>query len=121
MCPIFVTYKAVLIHIIKVFNLIFIGYTEEQISKIQQFPLSSYELFVGKHLEKAVDTFIDSNYENKTSFDDTEINYLAFFGTTEQMKKLLVEECKFIKINNDILTYNLRLINLHYCKKLYSH
>jgi len=82
--------------------------TKEQTSKIQQFPLSSYELFIGKHIEQAVDMFIDSNYcENKMSIDDTEINYLAFFGTNEKMKKLLVEECKFIKTknNNKLMTF----------------
>jgi len=81
-----------------------IDFTKEQTSKIQQFPFSSYELFIGKHLEKAVDTFIDINYcENKMSIDNTEINYLAFFDTTEKMKKLLVEECKLIKFKNDKL------------------
>jgi len=76
--------------------LIFIGTTElskEHSNKIQQFPLSSYELFIGKHLEKAVDKFIDSKYKNNVSTDE-EINYLAFFGTTTEIKKFLADECK---------------------------
>lgn len=68
--------------------------SKELTSKKQQFPLSSHDLFMGKHLEKAVDKFIDSNYENKISLDDNEIDYLAFFGTSEEMKQLLVKECK---------------------------
>lgn len=76
--------------------MIFIGSTEsskEHSTKIQQFPLSSYELFIGKHLEKAVDKFIDSKYNNNVSVEE-EINYLAFFGTTTEIKKFLANECK---------------------------
>lgn len=51
---------------------------------------------MGKYLEKAVDGFINSNYENAMSVDDEDINYLSFFGTTQQMKQLLVEECKYM-------------------------
>lgn len=75
--------------------------SKEQSSKIQQFPLSSHDLFMGKHLEKAVDEFIDKHYENKVSSDKKNINYLAFFGTTEEIKQLLVEECKLINNNNN--------------------
>lgn len=67
--------------------------SKEQSTKIQQFPLSSYELFIGKHLEKAVDKFINSKYSNNVSVDE-DINYLAFFGTNTEMKKFLVNECK---------------------------
>lgn len=66
---------------------------KEQSNKIQQFPSSSYELFIGKHLEKAVDKFINSKYLNNVSVDE-DINYLAFFGTNTEIKKLLVNECK---------------------------
>lgn len=52
---------------------------------------------MGKHLENAVDNFIDYHYEKKESVDDTEISYLAFFDKTDGFKKLLVEECKFLK------------------------
>lgn len=79
----------------------FIGNTDlskVQTIKIQQFPFSSYDLSIGKYLEKAVDEFINSYYEKKPTINNTEINYLAFFGSTEKMKKLLVEECKFIKL-----------------------
>ncbi|XP_027854379.1 gem-associated protein 5 isoform X3 [Aphis gossypii] len=65
--------------------------SKEHSNKIQQFPLSSYELFIGKHLEKAVDKFIDSKYNNNVSVDE-EINYLAFFGTTTEIKKFLADE-----------------------------
>lgn len=52
---------------------------------------------MGKYLEKAVDKFIESNYcENRTPINDNEINYLAFFGTSEEMKRLLVKECKLV-------------------------
>jgi len=81
--------------------LIFIVNTDsskEQSNKIQQFPLSSYELFIGKHLEKAVDKFINSKYSNNVSVDE-DINYLAFFGTNTEMKKFLVNECKLEIIN----------------------
>jgi len=44
-------------------------------------------------LEKAVDKFIDFKYKNNVSVDE-EINYLAFFGTTTEIKKFLVDECK---------------------------
>uniref|UniRef100_A0A2H8TR50 Gem-associated protein 5 n=1 Tax=Melanaphis sacchari TaxID=742174 RepID=A0A2H8TR50_9HEMI len=64
---------------------------KEHSNKVQQFPLSSYELFIGKHLEKAVDKFIDSKYKNNVSVDE-EINYLAFFGSTTEMKKFLEDE-----------------------------
>lgn len=83
--------------------MIIIGNTDsnKDTSKVQQFPFSSHDLYVGKYLEKAVDQFIDSNYyENKISDDqkyqDDEINYLAFFGTTEEIKQLLVKECKLL-------------------------
>lgn len=67
---------------------------KESKTKIQQFPFSSTDFFMGKYLDKAVDKFIESNYTNKMPVNDTEINYLAFFGTSEEMKQLLVEECK---------------------------
>lgn len=79
--------------------MIIIGNTDsnKDTSKVQQFPFSSHDLYVGKYLEKAVDQFIDSNYyENKISVNDDEINYLAFFGTTEEIKQLLVKECKLL-------------------------
>ncbi|KAL4096870.1 hypothetical protein QTP88_021745 [Uroleucon formosanum] len=65
--------------------------SKEQSNKIQQFPSSSYELFIGKHLEKAVDKFINSKYLNNVSVDE-DINYLAFFGTNTEIKKFLVNE-----------------------------
>jgi hypothetical protein len=30
------------------------------------------------------------------STDDEDINYLSFFGTTQQIKQLLFEECKYM-------------------------
>jgi len=80
--------------------------SKEQSNKIQQFPLSSYELFIGKYLEKAVDKFIDSKYTNNVS-EDEEINYLAFFGTNTEMKKFLANECK---LRNNFLIFFI------YCK-----
>jgi len=62
-------------------------------------------------LEKAVDNFIDSNYYgNKISENDSNKTYLAFFGTSEEMKQLLVEECKLLrsiikKISSDIIIF----------------
>ncbi|VVC40847.1 Hypothetical protein CINCED_3A004867 [Cinara cedri] len=70
-------------------------------SRLQQFPLSSYDLYMGKYLEEAVYKFIDSNYhENKTYVDSKQINYLAFFGKTEEMKELLVKEYHALKLKS---------------------
>lgn len=83
--------------------MIFIGNTDsnKDTTKIQQFPFSSHDLYIGKYLEKAVDKFIDSNYyETKIPVDDEEINYLAFFGTTKEIKQLLVKECKLLNYFN---------------------
>jgi len=82
---------------------------KDQTSRIQQFPLSSHDLFEGKYLEKSVDQFIDQNYENKSPEKDTETNYLAFFGTSNEIKCLLVNECKFIKskYEKSIILFNL--------------
>lgn len=66
-------------------------------SKIQQFPMSSYDLYMGKYLEEAVYAFIDSNYhDNKTTVNNKKINYLAFFGKTDEMQTFLMKECKLI-------------------------
>lgn len=73
--------------------------SKESTNKKQQFPLTSQDFYLGKYLEKAVDKFIDSNYGNKLSVNDEEIDYLAFFDTTEKMKQLLVGECKFENYN----------------------
>lgn len=54
---------------------------------------------MGKYLEKAVDDFIVSNYGEKIPESNANINYLAFFGTSEEMRKLLLIECKFLKMN----------------------
>lgn len=79
---------------------IFLGNNElnkEQVTKVQQFPLSSHGLFMGKYLEQAVDAYIYLNYhENEMPMNHKEINYLAFFGTSEEIKELLLEECKLI-------------------------
>lgn len=94
-------YKPNIIITIYFIFLFFIGNTDSskvQTIKIQQFPFSSYDLSIGKYLDKAVDEFINSYYEKKPTINDTEINYLAFFDENEKMKKLLVEECKFIKL-----------------------
>lgn len=64
--------------------------------KIQQFPLSSYDLYMGKYLEEAVCKFIDPSYDENKTAEDKQINYLAFFGKPDEMKALLVKECKSI-------------------------
>lgn len=100
----------------------FIGNTDlskVQTIKIQQFPFSSYDLSIGKYLENAVDEFINSYYEKKPTINNTEINYLAFFGSTEKMKKLLVEECKFIKLLNNLL-YSIQVKTIHFCACILS-
>ncbi|XP_050440258.1 gem-associated protein 5-like isoform X2 [Adelges cooleyi] len=67
---------------------------KEPTNRKQQFPLSSYDLFMGKYLENAVDMYLSPNNEVDTS---QEVNYLSFFGSTEKMRKLMVEESKSLK------------------------
>ncbi|XP_050548887.1 uncharacterized protein LOC126910389 isoform X2 [Daktulosphaira vitifoliae] len=67
--------------------------TKDTTNKKQQFPFSSYDLFIGKYLETAVEMYLKPddqiNCEN--------INYLSFFGSAEEMKQLMVEESKVLK------------------------